>query len=159
MACFLNVQGFHLSSQFIFKEIALVSSDGHVSQTWTLKPPCKMEALSVSDCRTVKLVSNHVLQLDWNEGIMPYYSLGKIFELIGRQFKVWNVESSDQMGLLFPYKSLSVKIIEWLDTEIEIGDSDADIQSGKGRKSCIHNHQFCALNYAYQLYQKVKNIV
>lgn len=147
-----------MKRRFIFKEIALVSTDGRVCQSWTFKPPCSLNQLDISDYRTVKNICDHQLGLAWYDGTVPYSSLEKIFELIAQEFRVWNVFGEEQFKLVFPYKSMSVRLEKWeyQDDGDNATDGDDD-DSETFDVSCIYNHPCCALKSAYRLYKLISN--
>ena len=131
MACFLSVNEFHLEREFIFKEIALLSSNGENVHVWILKPPCPFPHLTSVDRSDVSHTSNYKLGLAWEDGTVPYKSLPSIFELISREYKHWYVEDERSLKLIFRYKSLNVYC------------------------KCVYEHPMCAVQSVVLMYSKL----
>lgn len=140
MACFLDFRGFETERGFVFKEIALLCSEGRLAHVWTLRPPCPKRQLPPFDLRLVH-VSN--IGLAWEDGTISYGSLESIFVTVARKFKRWIVESEAKKELLFPYKAMSV--------QIEVRPlSSAD--TNEPALCCVYDHEECAMTTVTQMF-------
>lgn len=179
MTCFLDIQGFSLEEEYIFKELAIVCAEGKSFHVWTFKPPCPFNHLNFQDRHSVTKEVNSKVGLLWEDGDVPYKSLASVFVTIAREFKHWYVESTRVRRLIFPFKSMSVQIelvpSTWNDSLCghsfaypnesidNKGDSDDDddvmlddvCEEGKllsPQFRCIYSHNGCAVHSVICMY-------
>ena len=134
MTCFLAVQGFQLEKYFIFKEIAVLCENGKVFHIWTLEPP--HIRLNPFDFQVIRKLIKNDLKIMWKDGTTPYSSIPLIFEMLAREFKVWQVQDRLTFDRIFPYKSLNVKIIL---------SEKKNKPENTSQLTCIYDHENCVV--------------
>lgn len=160
MTCFIAVNGFSLQREFIFKEIAIISGDGESFHVWNLLPPCPFSHLNAADRVTVSHISNHVLNLKWEDGFVPYKYLCNIFEVIAREYKRWFVDDQKTQLIVNPFKSISVKLKITPSFREPTGSDDTLardawnlVEEDEDIRNCVYCHTNCAVRKAVLMYK------
>lgn len=140
----MDFRGYALGHDFIFKEIAVLCSEGRCVQVWTLRPPCGWSSLSVEDQQRVR---KSTFGLAWDDGEVHYRSMEGVFVTLAREFRTWVVESDEKKELAYPYKSMSVSI--------EVRPLKKDVERVP-KIRCVYDHDDCAVSTVTEMYNESK---
>lgn len=133
----LDIQGLQNQyNEFVLKELALLSLDEKIIETYHFEPPKGVKEADSSKSWFKKY--NHGLK--WTDGYIPYTHLKSIFKSIDEKFDKFFVKGMEEKLWIWQFLSKDVENVEVRGCH--------DLKDLKSGKSCLKNHPICALKNA-----------